>query len=162
MKLIITDRKDLKINIEGEYKLIEPNDSIKRCIGCFGCWNRTPGRCVLKDEFNRIGEYMGHCDEIILISKCVYGSVSPFVKAIQDRGISYVTCDFADINGEMHHKRRYYNHVSYSAYIYGEDITEEEKDTMRALIKANSVNFYGDVKCVNFYKSVEELEGIKI
>ncbi len=162
MKLIITDLENTNFNISGEYKIIRPDENIKRCIGCFGCWVKTPGKCVLPGDLQNMGIYMSRSDEIILISKCVYGSVSPFVKAVQDRGISYVTGDFVDVDGEMHHKARYNKTLAYSAYIYGDDITEDEKETLRGIIRGNAVNFYGTVKGVHFFNSEKELEGIEI
>ena len=26
------------------------NKKLATCIGCFGCWIKTPGECILKDE----------------------------------------------------------------------------------------------------------------
>lgn len=103
---------------------------------------------------------MGKCTELILVSRCCYGSVSPFVKKVQDRAISYIQADFVIRKGEMHHKRRYKNVIALSAYLYGENITDVEKETARNLMKANADNYDGLVKDVQFYKSVEELEGV--
>ena len=109
MKLIITDLADFEIPVEGEYKLIKPEGEIHNCIGCFSCWLKTPGRCVIRDGYENTGIYMGRCSDYIIVSRCVYGSVSPFVKAVQDRALSYIHCDFVIQGGEMHHKRRYGN-----------------------------------------------------
>ena len=119
MKLIITDIEDFNIPVEGEYKLIKPQGNIRHCTGCFGCWIKTPGKCVISDGYENTGIDMGKCTELILISQCYYGSVSPFVKAVQDRAISYIHPDFVIRKGEMHHKRRYKNVISLSAYFYG-------------------------------------------
>ena len=55
MKLIITDIEDFKMPIEGEYKVISPRGSIRNCIGCFGCWIKTPGKYVIHDGYESTG-----------------------------------------------------------------------------------------------------------
>ena len=162
MKIIITDLEDFNIQVEGEHKVIKPDGNIRHCIGCFGCWVKTPGKCVLHDGYQETGVDMGKCTELILISQCYYGSVSPFVKAVQDRAISYIHPDFVIRKGEMHHKRRYKNVISLSAYFYGENITDEEKETARNMQEANAVNYDGQVEAVHFYKFINELEGITL
>ena len=162
MKLIITDLENFNIPIKGEYKLIKPQGDIRHCIGCFGCWVKTPAQCVIHDGYENTGADMGKCSELILISKCCYGSVSPFVKNVQDRALSYIHPDFVIRKGEMHHKRRYKNVISLSAYFYGENITDDEKETARNIMQANSDNYDGLVKNVRFYNTIEELEGISL
>ena len=162
MKLIITDIDDFHVSIEGEYKVIKPQDNIHHCIGCFGCWVKTPGKCVIHDGFEETGIQMSKCHELILISQCYYGGVSPFIKMVQDRAISYIHPDFVIRQGEMHHKRRYKNVISLSAYFYGENITDIEKETAQNFIEANAVNYDAIVNNVSFYKSIEKLEDIII
>lgn len=160
MKLIIPDLRDFHIPVEGEYKLIKPEGDIHHCIGCFGCWVKTPGKCVIHDGYEGTGIAMGKCTELIFISRCCYGGFSPFVKTVQDRAISYIHPDFVLRKGEMHHKRRYENVISLSVYFYGENITEAEKKTARRIVEANADNYDGIVKDVFFYASEQELEGI--
>ena len=162
MKLIITDIDNFNIPVEGEYKLISPQGDIHHCIGCFGCWVKTPGKCVIHDGYEGTGMDMGKCTELILISRCCYGSVSPFVKMVQDRAISYIHADFVIRKGEMHHKRRYKNIITLSAYFYDENITEIEKETAINLLKANADNYDGLIGDVYFYKTLEELRGVTL
>lgn len=162
MKLIITDIEDFHVPINGEYKVIKPCYHIQHCIGCFGCWVKTPGKCVIHDGFEDIGIMMSQCSELIFISKCCYGSVSSYVKMVQDRAISYIHPNFVIRQGEMHHKRRYKNVISLSAYFYGENITDNEKITAQNLIEANALNYDGKVKKIGFYKTIEELEDITL
>lgn len=162
MKLIVTDLNEFNIPIDGTYKLITPKGDIHPCIGCFGCWVKTPGKCVIHDGYECTGIDMGKCTELILISRCYYGSVSPFVKNVQDRAISYIHPDFEIRNGEMHHKRRYNHTISLSAHFYGENISDEEKETAKKLLQANADNYEGIVKTVCFYHSVKELEDVRL
>lgn len=36
--------------------MIADNHDIKKCIGCFGCWIKTLGQCVLKDGYHKMGK----------------------------------------------------------------------------------------------------------
>ena len=162
MKLIITDIKDFALRIKGEHKIIKPDEKIKHCIGCFGCWIKTPGECVIKDNFSRTGADMGKCEELIMISECLYGGFSSFVKKVQDRAISYVRGDFDIVNGEMRHRQRYQNKIKISAYFYGEDITEEEKLTAENIVRANAKNFYAIVEKIVFLKNPAEISEVAL
>lgn len=99
MKLIITDIENFNIPVEGEYKIIKPKGVIHHCIGCFGCWVKTPGKCVIHDGYHETGVDMSKCTELIIISRCYYGSVSPFVKMVED------PCDFIFSPGFCNPKR---------------------------------------------------------
>ena len=35
--------------------LVNANQIDRYCIGCFGCWLKTPGTCVIKDGFENMG-----------------------------------------------------------------------------------------------------------
>lgn len=162
MKLIITDTDISNIRIEGEHRIIQSQGEIHPCIGCFGCWVKTPGKCVIQDGYEDTGVWMSKCTELIFVSRCCYGSLSPFVKTVQDRAISYIHPDFVLRKGELHHKRRYENVIHLSAYFYGEQITEQEKETAKRILEANADNYDGQVKEIRFYKTVKELEGVTL
>lgn len=155
MRLVITDVPNL-IKEDKDTMVITDNGKIHNCIGCFGCWIKTPGKCVILDGYEDTGIKMSRCSEVIIISRCVYGGFSPFVKNVLDRAISYAHPYFVVRNKEMHHKRRYSNVISFSAFLYG-DITEAEKETARKLLKANTINFDGNIKNISFYSSKEKL-----
>lgn len=128
--------------------------------GCFGCWLKTPGACVIRDKYGDMGEYLSKCDEVIIISKCVYGGFSPFVKNVLDRSISYVLPFFKINNGEMHHQRRYDNKVDMKVWFYENKITEKEKQTARRIVKANCINLYWEISNVLFVNDIKEMEGL--
>ncbi len=50
MRLLLSD-KELNINFleSDENKYIDLSKlRISNCIGCFGCWTKTPGKCVYR------------------------------------------------------------------------------------------------------------------
>jgi len=153
------DFKNLFPDLSGNTMVISDDGTIQHCIGCFGCWIKTPGACVIGDRYRDMGEYLSKSKEVIIISKCCYGGFSPFVKNILDRSISYVHPYFIIKNGEMHHRRRYKNIINIHVYFYGENITEKEKLTAQKLVKANSVNLDCNIGRVSFFQSIEEMEG---
>lgn len=38
---------------------------VKPCLGCFACWNKTPGKCAINDEMSGILVKMLAADVII-------------------------------------------------------------------------------------------------
>ena len=158
MKVIITDIRNFNLTVADDVQVVSPNTGkgcIKNCIGCFGCWHKTPGECVIHDGFERTGAKLGHCDQLIFVSECVYGSLSPFCKMVLDRSISYVHPNFVTRRGEMHHKRRYDNVITVTAHFYGADITDEEKETAKKLMQANADNYDGFVGEIYFHESLD-------
>lgn len=162
MKLVLSDVERELLHIKGDNKVIDENCDMHNCIGCFGCWIKTPGKCLIRDGYEDMGKNMSRCTELVIVSSCVYGSTSPIIKTAMDRAISYIHPNFCIKNGEMHHKRRYDNKITISAYFYGNDISEAEKETAKKLIQANAVNYDGNVGQVIFLQDKAELGGMKI
>jgi multimeric flavodoxin WrbA len=153
----------------GEKTLLKPNQSdtivisdngaIRPCICCFGCWIKTPGQCVINDGYNNMGALIAKCGRMTIVSRCFYGSYSPFVHNVLDRSISYMLPYFQTKNGETHHKNRYDNAIIFTVHFYGK-ISDQEKETARKLTAANGVNFSARKTETYFYDTVEDLRGI--
>jgi multimeric flavodoxin WrbA len=164
MRILIHDlnEKDFKnvfTNIASDITVISDNCKIHHCIGCFGCWVKTPAICMIHDSYENMGETLSKCEEIVIVSKCCYGGLSPFVKNVLDRSISYMHPYFTIRKGEMHHRRRYQNHFSLRVYFYGKDITKEEKETAQRLVLANSINLDCIKHEVGFFSDLQEMDG---
>ncbi|MGF7143263.1 multimeric flavodoxin WrbA [Anaerotaenia torta] len=138
---------------------ISDNGTIRSCTGCFGCWIKTPGQCVIKDGYENMGELLGKTTELIVISKCCYGSFSPFVKNVFDRSISYIHPYFKIRNREMHHKRRYNNVIQLKVFFYGEELTQQEKNTAAQYLEAVCLNLDCSLKELKFLTKKELMEG---
>ena len=139
--------------------LIDANKIHQYCVGCFQCWLKTPGTCVIKDGFQDMGKLLSEADEFIVISKATFGSYSSAVKNVLDRSISYVMPFFEIRNGEMHHGERYSNELKITAVFYGE-MTEAEKQTATNLVKANALNLnavFGKVHFVEYKEDIPEV-----
>ncbi len=159
MRLILTDIPKSNFKVQKDSIIIEDNGKMHKCIGCFGCWIKTPGECIIKDGYEHLGKQLGACTELTIISKCTYGSVSPFIKNVLDRSIGYVLPYFEIIDDEMHHKKRYDNTYAITIYFYGENITDKEKETAHKFLEAVAVDFHGVVNSVTFLNNIAELGG---
>ncbi len=89
------------------------------CLGCFGCWLKTPGYCHIQDELQHIGAISGQSDEVILISENWYGGFSADIKNVLDRSISTSTPFFVYRGGKIHHGRRYKKERKLKVFFYG-------------------------------------------
>lgn len=111
--------------------VVTDDNSIRHCLGCFGCWTKDPGICILDDRYRKNGgALMGGARKIHIVSRCVYGGFSPpFVKNVLDRSISYVHPDFRIREGRTHHRLRYAAPFHLQVTFYGDSITDEERAT---------------------------------
>ena len=163
MRLIMHDLSDEQCEVLGLNSLSEEENIIVNgngenhyCIGCFACWLKTPGKCVIKDEYQEMGIKLSKVDELLIISKATFGSYSSVIKNVLDRSIAYVLPYFTIRNGEMHHGERYHKNLKVSVAFYG-DMTENEKETAVNLVVANAVNLNGSIEEINFFESVDAI-----
>ena len=63
-----------------EIALFAASHSIRPCVGCFGCWVKTPGSCVIKDRVSALSPLLPLCEEFVILSRVVFGGLSPDVK----------------------------------------------------------------------------------
>jgi len=130
---------------------------VRNCVGCFGCWCKTPGKCVIPDGYGDFGKRLGACGEYLILSRVVYGGFSPFVKNVLDRNIGYILPFFELRKGEMHHKPRYPDRFRLRVFGYGEEVSPEEQAVFRRLAEANGLNLNAQSVTVRLGRSPEEL-----
>lgn len=158
-KLILTDLEDPVLSVSGKHVMYKKNMNVHSCTGCFGCWLKDPGNCLIQDDSRQFVYDLSRCTDFIIISRCVYGDVSPFIKKMQDRSIPNLLPFFVIREKQMHHKIRYANRYTISAYFYG-PASEEEKETATEIIRRNSLNTDSKVGEIQFYEDARELEGV--
>lgn len=130
------------------------------CIGCLGCWVKTPGQCVIRDAFGDLGALLGHAKEVILVSRLVYGGFSSQVKTLLDRCLPYFHPFFSLRNGETHYRMRYEKPLHFTVVFYGSDMTAAETATASGLVEANMVSFNAVLNSLSFTPSLREIGGL--
>ena len=113
----------------------------------------------MKDKLQQACRIIGRADELVIVTKNLYGGYSAAVKNVLDRSIGSST-PFSTYRGrQMHHTLRYGKHDLLKVFVYG-DISEAEKDTFRNLAERNAVNDGYQRSEVVFLGDPAELEGL--
>lgn len=167
MKLLLHDlpekeAKKLLPNIPKDTIVYSPKQNIHPCIGCFSCWFVTPGYCIIKDDHCNLSESFSKVQEVVIISKCVYGSYSPYIKNVIDRNLSYVLPFFELREGNTRHTPRYENKINFTVHFYGENLSQEEKNIAQDLVEANCKNFNSFGSTIRFYDEKLPPKGITL
>ncbi len=115
---------------------------IGECMGCFGCWIKTPGICVIDDYGRTLIETLINMDTVIYLTPIVYGGYSSELKKAVDRIIPLILPFFKKVEGEIHHKKRYKNYPKVIALGVMSDEDNEMEEIFNSLIKRNSLNWY--------------------
>lgn len=154
MKVLIhdlsTEEWDKVKDQYSDYKVISDNGKIKSCVGCFGCWVKEPGRCVIKDSYENMPETLAHSDEVLIISRYTWGGFSSFVKNVLDRSIGYVLPFIHTKDDESHHGKRYEEPLNINVIFYGENITEKDKKDSQRYVKAVCTNLHANLNKIEY------------
>ena len=116
------------------------NKKLATCIGCFGCWIKTPGQCILNDEGQEIAKTVARSDFMILLTPITFGGYSYQLKKMLDRLIPNLLPIFTKINGEIHHKPRYIKNPKLLALGYLSEHDEESERIFEELVGRNAIN----------------------
>ena len=145
---LIESKCDRAVAADGKYAF---------CQGCFGCWTKHPAECFMKDSLQKICRVIGQADELVIVTKNLYGAYSAAVKNVLDRSIATST-PFSTYRGrQMHHTLRYGKHDLWKVVVYGE-VSETEKGTFRYMAERNAINDGFERSEVIFLKDLAELE----
>lgn len=151
--------KQLALSYDKPLQVVGNDGTIKHCVGCFGCWTKNPGICILDDKYSKNGALLGHATEVHIVSRCFYGGFSPFVKNVLDRSISYVHPDLRIREGKTHHRLRYEQPFKMKVWFYGNSITDNEKATAVKLVRANIINMGCILDKVEFVEDASIVAG---
>ena len=132
------------------WDIVTDNGGIRPCVGCFSCWDRDPGHCMIKDGYENMGERIHRADEVVVISRYTYGGFSGSVKGVFDRCLGYVLPQFEIAGGESHHQKRYDEDKPFTFIFYGHDLSSDEKACAKRYVTAVCANIRGHVKDIIF------------
>jgi multimeric flavodoxin WrbA len=112
------------------------------CVGCFGCWVKTPGQCVTKDASHDAGRLAINSDLMLLASPLSMGFVSATLKKTQDKFLGLIHPFIELVDGECHHIHRYERYPPLGVLVEREaDTDEEDLEIVKSIYQRTSLNF---------------------
>lgn len=126
---------------------------IADCSGCFGCWIRTPGECVIRDDAPTVTARLAHAERIVFFSPVVFGGFSPLLKRQIERSIPLLLPFMRVYHGELHHPPRYRRSYRLTGIGLLERPDPEAEDCYRQRLRRLALNFNGtDVGAVTLVR----------
>ena len=101
---------------------------IAHCTGCFGCWVKTPGECVMRDDIVRINRASMGSDAVFYISPVIFGQFSANIADVINRWLPNMLPFFMTRpDGSTMHPPRYESYPAQVIVGYGDVVSEEDR-----------------------------------
>lgn len=127
---------------------------IANCTGCFGCWTKTPGRCVLRDDAVRVYPLIARAQRVLYVTRVRYGSYDIPMKTMLERAIPMQKAFIRLHHGETHHEQRAVAEKDAVIIAYGAR-SAEERAVFEHLVERNANNMLFNTWKVRFADEAE-------
>lgn len=111
-------------------------DDLAFCMGCFGCWVKTPGECVIQDKMKEINKNFINSDAVVYLSPIVFGQFSANIKSALDRWIPNILPFFITRpDGSTMHPARYDKYPNQLIIGYGDELSAQDAQLFTDITK---------------------------
>ena len=123
-------------------RLVLRDLDIGQCLGCWGCWVKTPGECVLRDDGERVCRSVIGSRFTLLAAPLVMGFPTALLKRTVDRLLPLIHPYLAIVQGEIHHKARYRRYPTMGLLTQrGDADSDEDLAIVEAVFARTALNF---------------------
>ena len=127
------------------------------CRGCFNCWVKTPGLCIFKDDGDTLCREALNSDVILLASPVIMGYASALIKNALDRIIPLIHPYLENIDGEVHHMKRYKKYPALALLLEkNEDTNDEDLEIIKEIFGRAALNLRSSLKFLKLTESGTE------
>jgi multimeric flavodoxin WrbA len=120
----------LSIFLEKEHHSVKNMElrsmDIKYCTGCWGCWVKTPGKCLFPDDSHAVCDETINSDLVLFASPMVMGFASAVLKKTMDKLIPLVHPYIEIVQKECHHRKRYDKYPLFGLVLDKSEHTDDE------------------------------------
>lgn len=137
------------------------DQSISPCVGCWNCWLKTPGKCVMRDQM--VASYPDYInsDTVILLMDTAQGFINHQAKAFLDRSIPHYNPYIKVVDGECHHVARYEKYPDLVFYFNKLGLTNEEEQVIEDYLYRTAYHFKSKGYCIDDSLQLKQLESRK-
>jgi hypothetical protein len=127
-------------------------------MGCFGCWIKTPGVCVIDDAGRDIARRMIHSDVVVYLTPLMFGGYSSELKKAIDRSIPNISPLFRLMKREVHHAKRYPRNPRLAGIgiCSNGPVDPDEEDLFETLVGRNAINLHAPASAAGVVCIAEE------
>ncbi len=116
---------------------------IGSCTGCFGCWLRTPGICLINDDGRKVTEKAIQSNLLVYLTPVTFGGYSSELKKAVDRmACSKLLPFLRKMGGEVHHPLRYESTPTLVAFGVLPSREPESEELFETLVARNAINMH--------------------
>jgi len=124
---------------------------IKYCTGCWGCWVKTPGKCLFPDEADTVCSETIHSHLVLLASPIIMGFTSTLLKKAMDKMIPLVHPYIEFVRKESHHRKRYDKYPLFGLLLEKNDKADEEDIAIiSSIFERFTLNLKSTLRFVSF------------
>ncbi len=116
---------------------------IRYCIGCFGCWVKTPGDCSnAADDSRTVRREYINSDLAVFASPVIMGFTSALLKRAHERMLGLILPYARFFGGESHHVVRYDRYPLMALLLQPEaDGDDEDLEIITDIYRRDAINF---------------------
>jgi multimeric flavodoxin WrbA len=115
---------------------------IAPCTGCFGCWVRSPGVCVIKDDVQDLMRSWMSSTIVVLLTRITFGGYSSLLKRALDRQIGLVNPYFISKDGSVNHAARYEHYPNLLVIGVCDELRQREVDVFKQLVRQDGITLH--------------------
>ena len=116
--------------------------SLRYCIGCWGCWVKTPGECISRDASLEMDRAVINADFVLWAAPLQMGFPSYLLKMAQDKHLPLIHPYMLVDHGEAHHRKRYARSPRIGLLVQKEpSTTERDLQTVTDIYCRTALNF---------------------
>lgn len=127
------------------FKLRDMN--IKRCLACGSCADRTPGRCVIKDDMEQAFSAIAKGEWLFMLTPLRFGGYSSRLKLAMDRFMVFGLPLYYVKDGILFHHTRY-GHKKLIAIAASEKNIEGREENFSRTVAQNAANLSYSAKAL--------------
>ena len=115
---------------------------LRYCIGCWGCWVKTPGQCVTQDASIEIDRAVINSDFTLWAAPLKMGFPTTLLKMAIDKHLPLIHPYMEVVHNEAHHLKRY-KHYPRVGVLVGKEADTDEADIriLTDILARTALNF---------------------